>query len=289
MQPDWSSYFNGKTAVLATMHGKQAVIAPLLSEGLGFDVVVPAGLDTDQFGSFSREVPRRGSQLESARAKVAAGFALVPGATVGIASEGSFGPHPAMMIVPQARELVLLIDRPTGLELLGEDVSLETNYAHQVVSRADEALAFAVRCGFPEHGVSVSAYVDGAPDPILGLDKSIADENALLSATQAFVDRFGSAFVETDMRAHRNPTRMAAIERATRDLTRRFQSRCPNCYHPGFDVVERVRGLPCAWCGEPTTVIMAEVLACKGCGHKVERSVATKPTADPGRCNHCNP
>lgn len=65
------------------------------------------------------------------------------------------------------------------------------------------------------------------------------------------------------MRAHRNPTRMAAIERATNDLVRRFHSRCPECDYPGFDLTERVPGLPCAWCGEPTRVVMTDVLACR--------------------------
>lgn len=290
MKPDWwSSYFNGKSAVLATMHGKQAVISPLLLERLGLDVVVPAGLDTDQFGSFSREVPRHGSQLDTARAKIAAGFALVPDATVGIASEGSFGPHPGMLIVPQARELIVLIDRPTGLELFGEDASLETNYAHRVVSRADEALAFAIRCGFPDHGIVVSACVDNAPDPTLGIEKNIVDENALVSVTKEFVGKFGSAFIESDMRAHRNPTRMQAIARAAADLVSQFNSRCPSCGYPGFRVVKVVRGLECAWCREPTRAIKARVFSCGSCGHTNEAAETSAAGADPAICERCNP
>ncbi|WP_421762185.1 DUF6671 family protein [Devosia sp.] len=289
MSPDWSSYFNGKSAVLATMHGKEAAIAPTLAKALGLDVMVPADLDTDQFGSFSREVPRKGSQLDAARAKIAAGFALVPGASVGIASEGTFGPHPAMPIVPQARELILLVDRLTGLELLGEDVSLETNYAHQVVSQAEDALSFAIRCGFPEHGIVVSACVDGAPDPTLGIDKSIVDENALVSVTTDFVGKFGTAFVETDMRAYRNPTRMQVIARAAADLVSQFKSRCPSCGYPGFRVVKVVRGLECGWCGEPTSAIRSRVSSCASCGHTEEIAQQADSRADPSICELCNP
>jgi hypothetical protein len=91
------------------------------------------------------------------------------------------------------------------------------------------------------------------------------------------------------MRAHRNPTRMSAIGRATADLVRRFGSRCPECNYPGFDVAERVPGLPCAWCGEPTRLIQREILSCRSCGHRHERSATDTTTADPGQCEGCNP
>jgi C4-type Zn-finger protein len=98
----------------------------------------------------------------------------------------------------------------------------------------------------------------------------------------------GAGFVETDMRAHRNPTRMRAIKRATLDLVRRFRSPCPVCAAPGFAVTERLVGLPCSWCGEPTLAIKAEVLSCAACGHRIER-LAPATTADPGQCSGCNP
>lgn len=109
----------GRTAVLATMHHKERVIAPLLGRFLGLKVQVPQGFDSDRFGTFSREIARTGSALEAARAKIAAGFALMPEANVGLASEGSFGPHPELPFVSMGLELVLLVDRDSGLELAG--------------------------------------------------------------------------------------------------------------------------------------------------------------------------
>ncbi|NHB77752.1 hypothetical protein [Rhodobacter calidifons] len=53
---------------LGTMHGKAAAIAPPLAR-LGIAVVVPEGLDTDRFGTFTGEVPRAGGMVEAARAK----------------------------------------------------------------------------------------------------------------------------------------------------------------------------------------------------------------------------
>lgn len=281
--------YNKTPAVLATMHGKERVIVPLLERGLGLRVEPASGLNTDRFGTFSRELARAGSQLDAARAKIQAAFDNAPGVTTAIASEGSFGPHPHIPFLALGRELILLIDREAGLELTGHDASPDTNFDHAIVSNVAAAVEFAERVRFPDHGLIVMGCVDDQPAHHQALIKDIADRASLEAAVSEVVKKCGAAFVETDMRAHRNPTRMNAIGRATADLVRRFQSRCPGCGHPGFDVTERVPGLPCAWCGEPTRLIAREVLCCRSCGHRQERSATDKITADPGHCECCNP
>ncbi|WP_244466981.1 DUF6671 family protein [Devosia geojensis] len=279
----------GERAVIATMHGKERVIAPLLAEALGLDCVVPQAFDTDRFGTFTREIERTGTQLDAARAKIAAAFELEPHASVAVASEGSFGPHPWIPFAPLGRELVLLVDRPTGLEITGHDATIETHFAHRIVDGPVAALAFAELMRFPEQGLIVMGCRGHQPAPDIALCKGIVAADVLDRAVRDVVALCGAAFIETDMRAHLNPTRMEAIERATRDLVRRFKSRCPACAYPGYDVTERIPGLPCEWCGEPTQVIKAEVSSCAACGHRIERSVGDHPTADPGQCNGCNP
>lgn len=281
-------YFN-KVAVLTTMHGKEQVIAPVIKKGLGLLVHLATGVNTDRFGTFSRDIDRIGSQLDAARAKIAAGFEYAPLARVGLASEGSFGPHPFIPFLALGRELIVLIDRDTGLELIGYDASPATNYGHVVVSNPEDALKFAERAQFPAHGLIVMGCDGEKPAPERALIKDIADRATLASAVRRAIEICGSAFIEADMRAHRNPTRMAAIERAARDLVGRYLSKCPSCAWPGFDVTERVAGLACAWCGEPTQVIRAEVLSCAQCAHRLERPATTEVTADPGRCKNCNP
>jgi len=112
--------YGGARALLATMHGKERVIAPLAARFLGLSVDVAPGLDTDAFGTFSRDVARAGSPLDAARAKIAAAFALAADVEVALASEGSFGPHPHVPFAALGRELVMLIDRESGLELVGQ-------------------------------------------------------------------------------------------------------------------------------------------------------------------------
>jgi hypothetical protein len=288
MPRDRFSYDN-TPAVLATMHGKERMIAPLLEQSLGLRVELALGLNTDRFGTFSRELERAGSQLDAARAKVAAAFKKAPRVTIGVASEGSFGPHPYIPFLTLGRELLLLVDRETGLELTGHDASLETNFDHAIVSNVGSAMEFAERAKFPYHGLIVIGCVDNHPAPDQALIKDITDPERLEAAVSEVVNKCGAAFVETDMRAHRNPTRMGAIGRATVDLVRLFWSRCPACAYPGFDVTERVPGLPCAWCGEPTRLIQREILCCRSCGHRKERSATDKTKADLGQCEGCNP
>lgn len=86
------------------------------------------------------------------------------------------------------------------------------------------------------------------------------------------------------MRAHRNPTWMRAIERAALDLVRRFRSLSPACVQLGSDVIERIAGLPCEWCGEPTHVVRPEVSTCQGGNYRLESRATSATTADSGLC-----
>lgn len=281
--------YDGALAVLTSMHGKQEAIAPILRDEMGVSVEVAVGLDTDQFGTFSHEIERTSSPLQAARSKVALGFRHMPQARIGLASEGSFGPHPHLPYLAFGRELVLMVDHESGFEISGSDVSLATNFGHVVAREMGAVCSFANRVGFPEHGLLVLGCRNNQPAPDLFIDKAVTDQDLLEAAVQKAFSMCGTAFVQTDMRAHRNPTRMIAIARATRDLVRRFRSFCPRCNQPGFDVSERMPGLLCARCGQPTRIALAEVLTCQACGFREHRPVTSAPAADPGQCDYCNP
>ena len=280
--------YGGERAILATMHAKERVIAPLADRFLGLRVEAVAGLDTDAFGTFTRTTARTGSPLDAARAKMAAAFALRPDMQIALASEGSFGPHPAIPFCPLARELVLLVDRQVGFELVGHAATLETNFGHKVVRDAAAGLEFARASGFPEHGMIVMGLRANLPAPDLALMKDAASWADLAAMLEAVIARHGAAHIEADMRAHRNPQRMRGIRRAMIDLIRRSRSTCPACAAPGYGIADRLAGLPCAWCGEPTLLSRADVLSCARCGHREERPVAAA-NADPAHCGECNP
>lgn len=58
--------FHGRTVVLATMHGKEKVMAPILEKELGVKVILPQNFDSDQFGTLTGDKARTGNQLEAA-------------------------------------------------------------------------------------------------------------------------------------------------------------------------------------------------------------------------------
>jgi hypothetical protein len=283
------SWFANRVGVLATMHQKERAISPLLERELGIKVIVPANFNTDRFGTFTRDVPRPGTQLEAARIK-AEGALDLTGETIGIASEGIFSPHPILPHLPVNREIVLLLDRDRDLEIFGQEVSTETNYSHQLVASLEEACDFATKAGFPEHGLVVMVDANTQnPDEIV---KGIITEDQLKEAIARLLrqSKTGKVHVETDMRALYNPTRMKAIEKATQNLLEKLNRRCPQCGCPGFDVVEQLQGLRCAACNLPTALIQADVYGCQKCGFRQEVAFPKGiEKADPAQCAYCNP
>jgi ribosomal protein L37E len=275
---------------LATRHGKERALAPLLEARLGVQVVLAEGVDTDRFGTFTREVPRPGGALEAARAKAEAALAACPAARFGLASEGSFGAHPHLPFVPGGHELVLLRERGGGLEVVGEHLTAETNFAHARAASLEEARAFARRAGFPSHALVVAACEGGEPAPHRALYKGVCRPLALERTVRVVLGACGEAHLETDMRAHLNPTRMRAIARAGRALVRRARTLCPACGRPGFGVLSLLPGRPCADCGRPTRLVREERWGCGGCGLQRGRvPPGGEAPAPPGACDGCNP
>ena len=67
MTPAEDRPYKNTVTVLATMHAKERVIGPILRDELGLIIGLAMGVNTDQFGTFSREVERTGSQLDGKR------------------------------------------------------------------------------------------------------------------------------------------------------------------------------------------------------------------------------
>jgi hypothetical protein len=162
-----------------------------------------------------------------------------------------------------------------------------TRFAHLLTDDWEQAAQFACQAGFPEHHVVVRPQ--GQDDP--RIEKGLAGWTALEAAfNQARGEaENGRVFLENDLRAHAHPTRMDVIRLAAVDLAAKLNSFCPACGTPGFWVVERVAGLPCADCGAPTREIRADIHCCLKCTHRETRERAGVEHADPGRCDYCNP
>ena len=56
-----NAIYKDSSVALLTQHGKEKVITPILAAAIGCDVVLVTGFDTDQLGTFTRDIPRAGS------------------------------------------------------------------------------------------------------------------------------------------------------------------------------------------------------------------------------------
>jgi hypothetical protein len=282
-QPTTCDYRDQQVALL-TQHGKEGVIAPVLAKLLGCRVEKVEGFDTDLLGTFTRDIAREGSQLDAARKKARIGMEL-SGFSIGIASEGSFGTDPFTGMLPWNRELLIWIDDRLGIEIIATSAG-KTNCSHRLIESWEEAEDFARSAGFPEHHLVVRPADENHQELRKGLADWTSLEDAVCWALDFEPNR--RAFIETDMRAFANPTRLENIRLAAEDLARRLTSLCPACGVPGFSRVGLVRGLPCEDCGIPTNEAKADIHCCVRCEHQmlVERE---REYASARFCGYCNP
>lgn len=275
-----------RTCVLATMHHKEKVIAPLFQEALAVSVVVPNNFNTDTFGTFTRDIKRHGNQLQTARAKAEAAMKLC-GYDLALASEGSFGTHPTVPFLHSNLELVLLIDAKNNLEIAGHARSSRIRAQGKTVQSTTEALSVAHSWGFPQQGIIVRTSEKSNRN----IYKDITTIVDLEKVSTRLLSRLftKSIFLETDMRAHRCPARRETIKEATLDLIKNCQSLCPQCHTPGFVVTDVIKGLPCNHCGLPTEGAVALTFACQKCNFTENKPASDNKTADPSQCQWCNP
>lgn len=279
--------YQGINAAIATIHGKESVMAPILHRWLGINLIRAEHIDTDAYGTFTGEIPRKGTMLETAREKAKAAINNT-GCPIGVGSEGSFGPDPDVPFLASGSEIVLLYDAHRDHEIYIHRKTA-TNFDHLVIHPDQDPASFLNRIGFPGHAIIIRPE-DGA-DPrhvIKGLrDPASVKQQIDIMAAQSAT---GRAIIQTDMRAHLNPTRMKSIGLVTKRLALRARRLCPDCGLPGFGPVDVIRGLACADCAAPTPMIKAVIYACRGCSCRTLRHERPETyRADPRYCLQCNP
>lgn len=283
------SPYKDSTIFLSTKHAKSMAIAPVFFDRLGAKVIEHM-IDTDQLGTFSGEIERKHRPLDCARLKCEGTLALLgEKASFVIASEGSFGPHPFLPFMPCDHEILYFIDTQRKFHLHVSLLSEKTNYAMKVIRSMDELDVFAQSAQFPSHALILRSDLHADHSLIFkGLNSIESLENAFKEIKRK--SSTGLLRVETDMRAHLNPSRMAVIKELAFDLAARLSSFCPLCKTPGWGKVGEEKGLLCESCFEPSKMVFKEIFACSLCQHKEFYLRKDGLTYAPSMyCNYCNP
>ncbi len=277
--------FEGRKLVIATKHKKESVLTPLLEKGLDVKCFVPDYFDTDLLGTFTGEVERTDDPIATARKKCLLAMEEFD-CDMAVASEGSFGIHPAMFFAYADEEILFFIDKKSKLEISVREICTETNFNGSEIKTAQDLKDFAKYAKFPTHGLIIKKSKEKFTETV----KGITDWKKLNTTFHEFIEKYGSAFVETDMRAMYNPTRMKAIEMAAKKLIDKINSCCPNCNTAGFGITDRKEGLPCNLCGFKTRSTLSYIYTCQKCFYTKEAMYPNNITKeDPTYCDMCNP
>ena len=277
--------FQGRKIIIATKHHKEKVIAPIFEKELGVSCFTDNTFDTDLLGTFTGEVERERDPISTAREKCLQAMKL-NNCDLGVASEGSFGPHPSLFFVSADDEFLIFIDTTNNIEVVVRELSTSTNFNGKQIQSQEELISFAKVIGFPEHGLILRK----SKDENLDIYKGITDIDTLKKSYKVLSSKYKSIYAETDMRAMYNPTRMNVIREATKKLILKIKSTCPQCQIPGFGITDAKKGLECSLCGSPTNSILSYIYVCQHCQFTKEDMYPNKKTSeDPSYCDNCNP
>ncbi|MEY4992625.1 MAG: hypothetical protein RI948_1510 [Bacteroidota bacterium] len=263
--------------LLSSKHHKERLLQPIF-EPYGVALITNLDFDTDQFGTFCGATPRPEGPQTTVKEKCLAGMAFA-NKQQGLASEGSFGPHPHFPFLTLNEEWLVYIDLAQNLEVYGRSLSLEV--CHQQLHYQNGDLdAFLTSIEFGAQGLVLKNAKNGEI-----IAKGITKKDHLTDLIQ----KHPQWTIETDLRAHLNPLRQKNIIAAGRDLLARMQSCCPICAQPDFSVRAYSGQLKCSGCQKPTQTHEFLEYHCTNCLHHMMEKRKDKVLEDPQFCNHCNP
>lgn len=265
--------------VLLTCHRKESAVADSLRKH-GYEVQTYKHYDTDSLGTFTGEKSRDLNQAQTALKKAQLACELT-GKRFGLGSEGSFGPHPQAFLLPWNMEVLAFWDSQHQHAIYAIHGTAQTNFASEKVSSLDAGFEFAEKVSFPSHGLILGTPSDSF------FKKGLQNLRDFKSSLENALKLSPSVWLETDMRAHMNPSRMQAIAQTAEKLGVLLGSNCPQCKLPGYGLSELIKGAPCQECHSPTRVPKAEKWACSKCDFmEVHPHSRLAPAAS---CDRCNP
>jgi hypothetical protein len=267
---------------MATKHDKGKLVSQTFKETLDM-TVQEVVVDTDIFGTFSGEIERVGTPLETAVKKAQVGIKTT-GNPFAIASEGSVGPDPFFGFINANIETMVFVDDELGIQV-HETIRSNEIVAFTTTTLKTDLGIFLKKADFPNHALIVKPH--HGTGAIKGLRTLQELEDAILKARDSSSD--GEAIIESDLRAMCSPSRQKNIAAVGLKLVQRLSMTCPDCQAPGWGLQSYIRGVECSQCGDLSAdAISREVLGCFKCEYTVLGAVINL-TLDPARCMSCNP
>ena len=267
---------------MPTKHDKAKLVTKHFNDILAMQVQEVV-VDTDIFGTFTGEIERVGTPLETAIKKARLGIETT-GNPFAIASEGSVGQDPLFGFINANIETMVFIDDELEIQVH------ETIKSNEIVAFTTNTLktdlgAFLKKADFPNHALIVKPqHGTGAIKGVRTLQEL---EEAILKARDGSSD--GEAIIESDLRAMSSPSRQKNISNVALKLVQRLSHLCPQCQTPGWGLTSFVRGVECSQCGDVSEeAIKQEILGCVKCEYTAFGAVINV-TLDPARCMSCNP
>ena len=267
---------------MATKHDKGKLVTQPFKEILGMQVQEVV-VDTDVFGTFSGEVERVGTPLETAIKKAQLGIKNT-GNPFAIASEGSIGPDPFFGFINANIETMVFVDDELGIQV-HETIRSNEIVAFTTTTTKNNLEEFLKKADFPNHALIVKP--NSGPGAIKGIRDLVGLEEAIKKSRDLSTD--GQAIIESDLRAMCSPSRQKNIAAVGLKLVQRLSRTCPECQTPGWGLKSYIRGVECSQCGDLSEdAISREIMGCFKCEFTVLGAVINL-TLDPARCMSCNP
>lgn len=271
-----TSTIMNSTVSLLTKHGKENIIAPILSELFNVALIHTDKFDTDSLGSFDHKVLRTLNPIECALKKAYLSCELT-NCQQGLGSEGSINSHFGVGVVDE--EFIAFVDTKSNIE---------------IIAHAKKALS-----------LNVFEVSDAN-----ALRMLLSDSTLLSNSKQKWLVQQGNEYLkgiasyelesqitrwpakcEPDLRAMNCPQRQEVIALAMHDLIKRLGAGCPQCEMINFVPKVKQSGfeyLPCELCSLPTNKAVPLSKQCDSCGFTEELD-SGPCVASAFYCNFCNP
>lgn len=273
------------------MHGKEQVLSGLFADNLEARLVLPVGMDTDKFGTFSGEIERSADVKSVLRRKAHKGMERL-GLEYGLASEGSFSSQPWLPFLGNNQESLLFVDARNEIEIFANVVNPSRQIDFCEAESESDVINFCRRVGCGSQGVILKPDYNHL-DPAW-IFKGIINELDAVKIFHQIQEKFESKkiWIETDHRSHFSPKRQKVIFKAGEKLMGSLMSQCPRCHTPGFQMSDYLRGLVCSGCGLKSNKAEKEIWTClsQSCDYnEIRNRLDGIKSLDPSQCHWCNP